>query len=466
MRFSTPTPLLSRTCFALFVVAGAWAQQTRPAKPPQKRDDPLTRSSFSAKGLDHEDDLTDFFVGNFADIDFDRGGMVFGVLFEQYLEAYARHCDAYLPANKVEMTRQVCADPPPLPRQPGDPPPLFSNTPSCSNWRTVSLGFADPVLYAAKAQLDNEQTANRVKDVLGSMLGAKKNIMSSAKDLLQLTGDMDALVRMNACDGAGLRRFQENVVLFSKGKQLLLLPGAPPPVTPSALPPGVLADSDYNRLVADLVADQARLWAFNRYVPGSTSRVIVAHDPTGRPAKILARYLFNAPGRSDRTQGSVTVSFSDDKPQCIYFSDAPNACQTPSRRIVSKYSSGGYLDPNALPSASSAAAEAAAAAARAAEQAKARAEASLRGNICVPDDLLADWRNPPPGSKMEALQRTLKASLRERATLSHFDQTKWMTVDSRIYSTWNPAGPFRGVVTATDGGSCAVGHHEFLALAP
>jgi hypothetical protein len=47
-----------------------------------------------------------------------------------------------------------------------------------------------------------------------------------------------------------------------------------------------------------------------------------------------------------------------------------------------------------------------------------------------------------------------------------YDQTKWMTVDSRIYSTWNPAGPFRGVVTATDGGSCAVGHHEFLALAP
>jgi hypothetical protein len=64
------------------------------------------------------------------------------------------------------------------------------------------------------------------------------------------------------------------------------------------------------------------------------------------------------------------------------------------------------------------------------------------------------------------LQRTLKASLRERAMLSHFDQTKWMTVDSRIYSTWNPVGPFRGVVTATDGGSCAVGRHEFLALGP
>jgi hypothetical protein len=452
--------MLLRTCFALFVVAGAWAQQTRPAKAPQKRDEPLTRSSFSAKGLQHEDDLTDFFVGNFADVPFDRGSVGFSVLFEQYMEAYARHCDAYLPANKVEMTRQECADGPPLSF--GQPPPPLE--PACSTWRTVSLGYADPVLYAAKAQLDKEQTANLVKDILGS-----KNLMGSAKDAFQLTGDLDALVRLNACDGAGLRRFQENVVLFSKGKQPMLLPGAPPPVTPIAQPAGVLADSDYNRLAADLVADQARTWAFNRYVPGSTSHVIVAHDPTGRPAKILAKYLFNSPGRSDRTQGSVTVSFSDEKPECIYFSDAPNACQTPSRRIVSKYSSGGYLDASAPPHESSPAAAAPVQPPPdrgASVQAKAQAEASVRGSVCVPDDLLAEWRNPPPGSKMDALQRQLKASLRERAKIPSYDQTKWMTVNSSIYSTWNPTGPFRGVVTATDGGSCAVGHREFLALTP
>ena len=449
-----------RTFLALLVVAGAWAQQTRPAKPPPKRDEPLTRSSFSAKGLDHEDDLTDFFVGNFAAVPFDRGSMSFSVLFEQYMEAYARRCDAYLPANKVEMTRQVCADPP---RLPSDPPPL-PGTPSCSRWRTVSLGYADPVLYAAKAKLDKEQTANLVKDALGS-----KNLMGSAKDAFQLTRDLDALVRLNACDGAGLRRFQENVVLFSEGKQPMLLPGAPPPVTPIAQPAGVLARSDYNRLLADLVADQAKTWVFNRLVPGSTSHVIVAHDPTGRPAKILAKYLFNSPGRSARTQGSVTVSFSDEKPECIYFSDAPNACQTPSRRIVSKYSSGGYLDASASPHDSSPAAAAPVQPPTdrdASVQAKARAEASVRGSVCVPDDLLAEWRNPPPGSKMDALQRQLKASLRERAKLTHYDQTKWMTVDSRIYATWNPTGPFGGVVTATDGGSCAVGHHEFLALTP
>lgn len=250
------------------------------------------------------------------------------------------------------MTRQECADPPPLPPRPGAPRPLPGSD-TCSTWRTVSLGYADPVLYAAKAQLDNEQAANVVKDVLSS-----KNLMGAAKDASQLIGDLDGLVRLNACDGAGLRRFQENVVLFSKGKQPMLLPGAPPAVTPSAQAPGVLADSDYNRLVEDLVADQAKTWVLNRYVSGSTSRVIVAHEPTGLPSKILAKYLFSSPMNSGRTQGSVTVSFSDGMPECIYFSDAPSACQTPSRRIVAKYSSGGYLGANASPPGSSPAAAA------------------------------------------------------------------------------------------------------------
>src|SRR5439155_17022633 len=134
-------------------------------------------------------------------------------------------------------------------------------------------------------------------------------------------------------------------------------------------------------------------------------------------------------------------------------------------RIVSKYSSGGYLDASAPPRSPAAAAAVLPPPDRAA-QANAQADASVRGSVCVPDDLLAEWRNPPPGSKMEALQRTLKASLRERAKIPSYDQTKWMTVNSSIYSTWNPAGAFRGVVTATDAGSCAVGHREVLALTP
>ena len=444
--------MLLRMCLALFVVAEAWAQPAPRATPPQKGDGPVTRASFTAKGLNSEDDLTDLFVGNFGAVAFDRGSLSFSSLFQAYLEAFSSQCGAYLPPNKVKMTRQVCADPiiQTLPNEPPPPPH------PCYSWRTESLGFADPALYAARKQLDVEQGPNQVKDLI-----SMTRSLRPAVGIFQANTDMLALVRINACGGPGLRRFQDNLALFSMGKPPLLLPGEPPPASGSQ-PPGVLVDSDYSRLVEDLVADEAKVWSVNRYVPGSTSQVIVAHDPTGRPSMIRAKYFFTSLMNSGRMQGSVNVSFTAGMPACIYFSDAPSNCQTPNRRIVAKYSSGGYLNANPSPPGSS---PAAAAAVLPPPDRGAPAKVQAQASVCVPGDLVAQWLSPSPGSKMEALQRTLKAALRE-GTIPAYDQTKWMTVDAGNYSTWNPAGPFRGVVTATDGGRCAVGRHEFLALAP
>ncbi len=439
MRLSPPTSQLSWMCFALFAVAGAWAQQTRPANPPQKGDARLTRSSFTAKGLHYEDDLTDLFAGNFADVTFDRGSLVFSQLFEMYLEAYSRSCRASLPPNKVEMTTQVCDDPPAPIRLPGEPEPLPH---SCMTWKTVSLGWAKPALYAAKRRFDAEQSVNQLKDMVGSI----RNIMRPVADIAQVQADTDALVRLNACVSPGLKRFEDNLALFSLGKHPLLLPGEPAPTAPKVLSAGVLADSDYNRLVEDLVADQARTWTLNRYVPGSTSLGIVAHDPRGQPSQIRAKYFYTSPLQSGRAQGSVTVSFTDGMPACIYFSDAPSNCQTPDRRIVTRYSSGGYVDANAV-------------------QAKADAEARAGVYICVPDDLLAEWRNPAPDSKMAAFQHRIRRDpfFDGHAELPDKDKSDWITVHSSAYANWSPTGSFNGAITITDGGICAVGHREFLA---
>src|SRR5438477_12489487 len=99
---------MRRICSMLLVGCGAWAQQPA-AKTPQKADAPLTRSSFSASGLHNEKVLTDLFIGDFVDIPFNRDNLAFVSLFEDYLESYGRHCDAYLPRNKVEMMHNVCA---------------------------------------------------------------------------------------------------------------------------------------------------------------------------------------------------------------------------------------------------------------------------------------------------------------------------------------------------------------------
>jgi len=214
------------------------------------------------------------------------------------------------------------------------------------------------------------------------MVGSIKNPMRMIVGAGELSGDTDAMVRLNACSGPGLKRFEDNVALFSMGKQPLLLPGEPPPAAPKALSAGTLADSDYNRLLEDLIADQAKTWLANRYLPGSASQMIVAHDPTGRPSMIRAKYLFTSPLTSGRTQGSVNVSFTDGMPTCIYFSDAPGTCQTPDRRLVTKYATGGYIDPNA--SSSRASPAAAPPVQPPPDRVAHQAEAGVSVSVCVP----------------------------------------------------------------------------------
>jgi hypothetical protein len=83
---------MRRICSMLLVGCGAWAQQPA-AKAPQKADAPLTQGSFSASGLQNEKVLTYLFIGNFTEIPFGRNNLAFVALFEDYLEAYGRHCD-------------------------------------------------------------------------------------------------------------------------------------------------------------------------------------------------------------------------------------------------------------------------------------------------------------------------------------------------------------------------------------
>jgi hypothetical protein len=322
----------------LLVGCGAWAQQPA-AKAPQKADAPLTRSSFSASGLHNEKVLTNLFIGDFVDIPFNRDNLAFVSLFEDFLESYGRHCDAYLPPNKVEMTRSVCA----VEETRVDRYGTRVGTGGCLVYRTEGMGiYADPALYAAKSKLGDEAGLSMIKDVFQQM--KQPNPLQAALHTLgetqSMAADMEGLFRLNSCVSPGVKRLQENIVLFSMGKQPIALPGAAASVTPRAQPTpgGPFKDQNYNKLLEDLILDQSKTWLMNRFVSGSTSNVIVSsRDSAGRPAKIAGRYFFNG-----RSQGSVTLSFSDGLPECMYFFDLPSTCKTPNRRIVAAYSNGGY----------------------------------------------------------------------------------------------------------------------------
>jgi hypothetical protein len=152
-----------------------------------------------------------------------------------------------------------------------------------------------------------------------------------------MTDDMNALLRLNSCVSPGVKRFQENLLLFSLGKPAIPLSGVAPSAKSQAAG-APFKDQNYTRLLEDLIAEQSRTWLLNRYVPGSTSGVVVSsRDAAGRPSQIVGKYVFNG-----RNPGSVKVSFSDGVPECMYFFDFPSTCKTPNRRIVAAYSNGEY----------------------------------------------------------------------------------------------------------------------------
>ena len=255
---------LLQSCLLLVILPAAWAQQNRPAAA-KPANGPLTRSSFSANGLHNEKTLTDLYTGNFVGIPFDRENLPFLTLFQSYLESYAQHCAAYLPPNKVEMTRQVCARESYQVNQYG----ARVGASTCVEYRTEGTGlYADPVLYDAKGEVDRVAALSVVKDTLKLM--TQKNPLEGAlntlKDTQVTADDMNRLFGLNSCPSPGVKRFQENLRLFALGKQPIPLAGASEIARNQPTPGGPAKDQNYTRFLEDLVQDQSKGWFMNRYV--------------------------------------------------------------------------------------------------------------------------------------------------------------------------------------------------------
>jgi hypothetical protein len=304
---------LLQICLVLLVVRAVPAQ--------------TARAGLDTTGLSNAKVLTNLYLGDFLHVELERNAIMFKVLYNSYLEAYARRCDASLPRDKVEMTRSVCArEQYPVNRYGARVGPS-----TCVEYRTEGTGlYADPALYAAEQELDRATALDSVGQVMRTMtqsnpLGSALNTANAAQ---VMTNDMNALVRLNACAGPGLKRFQDNLMLFALGKSPA---GKPAPGTP-------FKDSNYTKLLEDLVSEQSKTWMMNRFVAGSVSSVAVSsRDAAGRPAKLAGRYLFNG-----RSQGSVTVTFADGLPSCLYFFDLPSVCRAASSRVIAAYENGNY----------------------------------------------------------------------------------------------------------------------------
>ena len=334
-------PVVASFALAPMLLLSAMAHAQSKGPSPKAAGEP---GGFSAKGLNYETELTALYLGDFAHARVRRDGADFDVLFGNYLKAFARRCSAYLPANKVEMTRTECAREQYTVNRYG----ARTGPSSCVEYRQVGTGlYADPDLYAAQQKVEGEVGRNMIRDTFRDMSG--KNPMATgmrAVDAATSVGrDMESLLELNSCTSPGLKRFQDNVLRFALGQPPLQLPGGETlaSIAPKKSPDAPFKDANYSRLVDDLIAENAQGWMLNRYVRGSASGVTVSsRDGQGRPSKIVGSYSFDS--ANGRRQGSVTVQFSDGLPQCVFFFDFPTTCRTPSRRIVTSYENGRYRD--------------------------------------------------------------------------------------------------------------------------
>jgi hypothetical protein len=341
-------------CFIASLAVQAIAQTHKPApKPaaaPARSSAPSKPAStapahFSATGLNNEDDLLRIYSGDFQGVHLDRSGAEFMMILSSYMNDYATDCKQFLPANKVEITKQVCTQTSTLVNGYGNP----VGATTCVSYETVGTGlYADPQLYDAVKDVDAKAAAHMLGNMMGMVTGKGSHAANPLTMPQQLTdqivavGDeMRGVIHTNACGSPGLRNFQSNLIRFANGDTPVKYAGAVATAsTPGSAAGGPARDADYTRLLDDLVAANARGWMMNRYQTGSISDPIVQRDPLGRPVRITAQYSYA--GMQGTQRGRVTVSFKDGSPDCLYFSDSPDSCRLPAAGVVSAYEKNAY----------------------------------------------------------------------------------------------------------------------------
>jgi hypothetical protein len=295
---------------------------------------------FKTDGLYFAEFYDYIFRGHFEHIEITREDTDFLMIFEQYLRAYGRQCDRFLPTNKVKIMDEVCARKEESFNAYGD---LLSST--CIEWTWVPSGlYARPELYDAKMEVDRIQRAKGLQTVMAMIMDP--NAMGNSVDRIHkvngLKNDMVQFFTLNPGNSAGLKRFEENLKLFAWQKQGIRMQGNSK-FTTMKKSGGPTGRQDLNTLFDDLVANQAQTWAFNKYVAGSISGVSVQQkDSQGRPAVAKANYSYSGFGNS--STGWVQINFTEGLPKCMYFFDFPSNCKTPNSSIVASYAQGDYAE--------------------------------------------------------------------------------------------------------------------------
>lgn len=295
----------------------------------------LSVSSFTSEGLNYETELMAIYLGDFKNSRLEKNSTGLSDLFNKYVNAYGKYCDAYLPSNKVAITYSKCATEKVTKNGWG----TVTNT-SCVRWVQVATGlYADPKLYNSSNKLSSNASNKMLGKVFSGDPFASRALID---DVLSVGNDMSNLVQKNKCDNAGLKRFENNLYRFVEGKTPLLLPGKETLASTRNIKHTNFDSANLNlaELINDLIIGNSKGWMMNRYLSGSVSNIRKGRNNAGS-GSVTASYGFYSVQKKET--GTVTLTFNNDLPACLYFFDAPQTCRKPSRRIINKYEKGQYM---------------------------------------------------------------------------------------------------------------------------
>lgn len=253
------------------------------------------------------------------------------------MNAFAESCGSSLPANKVEMTTERCATENVETNAYGE---VMRR--ECVYYEEVGTGlYADSAMYEGLLALKNIQNADVIRNIFGMFTGEQtlSRTVNMAGMVRGVIHDVAALIAMNGCGSTGLKTFEENLRRFALNRQPVQLQSEQQ--GSSLLTNESFTDPNYASLLDDLISSQSQTWVINRYVAGRVSDVsVISRDALGRPSSLEANYLYY--GFGGQSTGSVTLTFVDGLPECLYFFDFPTTCRTPDRTIVADYARQAY----------------------------------------------------------------------------------------------------------------------------
>jgi hypothetical protein len=170
-------------------------------------------------GLTYATDVQLICGGEFANVGFGRDSEEFAALVSGYLGAFSESCKAALPANKVEITEQVCVQHAWTERGGWE----VAGSRHCVQYRTQGTGkYADPEVLNLAERLQQQQYGALMGDFFGNLAKALNDPIGftagKVRPVVNGRNDMVRLLSVNGCAAKATKSFQRNFLNFGSGR--------------------------------------------------------------------------------------------------------------------------------------------------------------------------------------------------------------------------------------------------------